>query len=112
MCKLGLHSSGDPLKNRVKCTSELSSLKSGGWGIYLLTLIPYLLRITSGRAYLFLRSGSGDIFGLKEPSEAEKQEPLPLVLEVGQVIVQGAAHHAYAEMSSGLRGCDTEHANR
>lgn len=52
-----------------------------------------------------------DIFGLKETSEAEKQEPLPLALEVGQIIVHGAAHHDYTEMRSGLRGCDTEHTN-
>lgn len=37
---------------------------------------------TPKKAY-FLLPGCVDFFGLKETSEAEKQEPLPLSLEVG-----------------------------
>lgn len=48
------------------------------------------------KVYLFLLPGWVNIFDLKETSEVEKLEPLPLTLEVGPTNVYGAAHPSYA----------------
>lgn len=84
------------LSNSVKRTLALFSLKVRELEIYPLTLIPQQLRIIPKKVYLFLLPGCVNIFDLKETSEVEKAEPLPLTLEVGQTTVYEAAHPSYA----------------
>jgi len=74
----------------------LFSLKVRQLEIYPLTLIPQQLRIIPKKVYLFLLPGCVNIFDLKETSEVEKPEPLPLTLEVGGTTVRGAAQPSYA----------------
>ena len=69
--------------------------------MYPLTLIPQDYWIIGSwiipkKVYLFLLPDWVNIFDLKETSEVEKLEPLPLTLEVGPTNVYGAAHPSYA----------------
>lgn len=91
--QLGLHPSGNPLRNCVKLMSELSFLQVRGLGHLSDETHPSPAEDYSWECftYLFLLPGCVDIFGLQKTFEAEEQEPLSLALEVELVVVHVAS---------------------